>query len=399
MKSLFLCGCGTVGLNVLKIIEKKDLPFHVVGVFVRNTEKDRPGLLKEYNFTSNIDDVLNTNASMIVEAIGGITDAKTIVDWAMREDKIVVTANKALIASNLRKYLNYPKLRFEASVAGGIPIIRTIKELYMTEITSVQAILNGTCNYILDQMATENLSYADALTLAQDMGYAEADPSFDVKGHDAFQKLSILSHMLFHSGNIEPGICRGISGVLPVDIEYAREMNCVIRHVCSVQNMNPSLKIHCMPTVLPENHDLVVPKAGNSIIVDGEMRTVLKGPGAGGVPTANSIVADMMASDYNTTGGGSVLVTPYIFGQTALGRYFLRFTVMDEIGIVATIATLCKELLINIDSIIQHPERGPKISFVLTTGKTTLQSMIKLINYIISRHHWYRSSFLALLYT
>lgn len=398
--SVFLCGCGTVGLHTLKMIEELRLPFDVKGVFVRDVGKNRPGLKKHYPFTSALEDVLQSDAEMIVEVIGGTSTAQTIIDDAMKKDKIVVTANKALLAEH-PEYLRYPKMKFEASVAGGIPIIRTLKECTMPPISRISAVLNGTCNYILYQMTSEGLTYVDALRLAQDMGFAEADPEFDVEGKDAFQKLSILSHMVFDLQiHGEQSIRRGISNVCPVDVAYAREMGCVIRHVCQLgisDVENPILRARCMPTVLRADHDLVVDRANNAAIVEADgLRLVLKGPGAGGVPTANSVVTDMLSSPSSSSHVGP-RSPDFIVGATG-GKFFLRFTVMDELGIVATISTLCRDLSINIDSIIQHPESGPKLNFVLTTGWTTLMNMDALISNIIARHHWYRSSFLAVLW-
>ena len=380
---------------MLKLIESNNLPFDVRGVLVRDVKRERPALAREYQFTSSVDDVYQSDAKVIIEVIGGVGIAKNIIDWAILEDRHVITANKALLALH-PELLAHPNVRFEAAVCGGIPIIRTLRESLVCRVTGIRGIMNGTCNFVLDEMTRGGLTYAEAVARAQKEGYAEADPSFDVDGKDAFQKLQILTILTFGHTLFDASICQGIGKVTPVDIAYAKEMGCVLRHLCDsrVDGQSQTIALTCLPAVIPEGHDLVVSGPGNVVVVEGDNEVVLKGQGAGGIPTANSVVSDLLS--FEKAIPAKPAPPTYDMCDTG-GHFFLRFTVMDELGIVATIGALCAELGVNIDSILQHPEDGPKLNFVLTTGWTTLTSMDVLVRNIISKHPWYRSHFLALL--
>lgn len=416
---LILCGCGTVGLHVLKLFEKLQPPIIVDAVFVKNPAKARLGLQKDYNFTCDLDEVLRSEADVVVEVMGGTEEAAAIVETALRNGRRVVTANKALLFQNI---LDSPKQRgglslldefgeslmYEAAVAGGIPIIRTLRSAYFLSVRQIRGVLNGTCNFILDHMARHKCTYGEALQLAKERGYAEADPWLDVEGIDAYQKLNILSHMVFGAAPGDSLRPQGISNIEPVDILYALDMGCVIRHVCSVESAGENgLRICCLPAILRGDDDLVVAGPMNVVQIDGGMPVVLKGEGAGGIPTANSVYADVIEAigkirsplpkPSSTTAKKDLTHTEPVAFYPPQGQFFIRFTVTDQCGIIADVGEECRRLDINIHSILQHPESGPLCNFVVVTECAGLESVQTLVENLRKNNHWFISSFLALM--
>ena len=408
MQRIALCGCGTVGKNVLRLIEEQHLPVKVDVILVRQTLSENRKGQKGYYFTDDPQEIKDSPAEILVEVMGGTSLACEIVKSALAKGKKVVTANKALLAENPE--LINSGARFEAAVAGGIPIIRMLKEAICCDVKIVRGVLNGTCNFMLDEMTRKGCDYSQALKLAQQKGYAEADPAFDVGGIDAAQKIFILSKLAFGDvSNDDRAIfdnCIGIEAVRPVDIQYAKEMGRVVRHMCEArvekQNAEALLRVACMPVVALEESDLVVQGPMNAIEIDGGMPLVLKGEGAGGIPTANSVVADIMdccgAGDQEGGQKQRRSMDRHSPKQatSTLGRFFLRFTVHDELGIIASLGEECRKLGINIDSILQRPETGDLCNFVLTTGRTSFENVMSLLNQM-EGYAWYDSSFAALL--
>ena len=395
--SVCLCGFGCVGRNVAYLIEKYMLPLSIELVFVRNVEKHREEN-SQYQFTNAVQDVLNGNYDMVIECMGGIQPALSIIRNAMARGKKIVTANKLLLAT-YPELMRYSNLHFEAAVCGGIPIVRTIRDQIALECTEMAGVLNGTCNYILSNME-DGHSYEAVLKDAQAVGFAEADPSFDVDGHDAMQKLIILCRMLF-GNELDASICRGIRDVQPIDIQYAQAMNLTLRHVAVMKRIpnsdhtNYALNVTIMPTMISHRHEVCVDGADNAIVMHcnedvSETHFILKGEGAGGIPTANSIVADAL-------NGGNQGLFQDDFEKpilTMMGCFCIRVTVVDTLGIVETIGRAAKEHDINIDSIIQRPAQKPNISFVVTTEETELDNVEAMIRKIASSE-WYTSSFLS----
>ena len=258
MSSIALCGCGTVGVGVLQILEANE-NYQIIKILVRDIDKDR-GLseTQQQLLTDDPQEIMNCNADILVEVMGGTALAKRLIEDAISKGKRVVTANKALLAKH-PELMNNDGLFFEAAVAGGIPVIRTLQDSMTVEPRAIRGVLNGTCNFILSDMEScMGKTYADSLQLAQKLGYAEASPAADVDGHDAFAKLQILARLAFNAP-LTPVRPRGISGVLPIDIAYADDLGCVVRHVCAVESKDDSaVQAFCMPAIVRKKDTLAV---------------------------------------------------------------------------------------------------------------------------------------------
>lgn len=309
-----LLGFGTVGQGTYKILtENKELianrhniEFNIKKILVSNVNKKRNVDVDASFLTTNADEIINDNdIDIVVELLGGIEPAYTYISNAIKNNKHIVTANKAVIAnkslelSALKNTYN-KQIGVEACVAGGIPIINAITTaLSGNEFISIKGILNGTTNYILTQMDEAGLDYKTALKQAQELGYAEADPTADVEGIDAANKLSILIELGFnkyvHPDNIDT---IGISSITKKDIQKANKNNEKIKLIASVENNNGKLEYNVKPISLPNNHPLAMVKgAFNGIFVTGNAvgELMFQGAGAGSLPTGSAVVGDIIA--------------------------------------------------------------------------------------------------------
>ena len=316
-----LCGAGVVGGGVLSILSrKKDLPFQITKVLVRDLKKARGVPLPhgaEYvtNWRECVEDV-----DLVLELIGGTTLAKDIVYTALESGIDVVTANKALLASEmcgLEKLLesnSSGSLAYEAAVGGGIPVIRGLQSSVTVadDVSSITGILNGTTNYMLSKMASGGSSYADVLKEAQDAGFAEADPTADVEGHDARAKIALLARLSMGCHVLEEEIpCEGISQLTAEDFAYARTLGGTIKLIGTARKSTRKDDDHMRvetfvtPCICPFDTSIAnVNGALNVVEIQSNNlgSTHLIGPGAGGMPTANSVVADMVALEKGSVG-------------------------------------------------------------------------------------------------
>jgi homoserine dehydrogenase len=312
-----MLGCGVVGSEVARLIieQAADLrarvgrPLELVGIAVRRDDRDRPGIDPGL-FTTDAEALVNReDIDLVIELIGGIEPARSLILAALRHGASVVTANKALLAEDGGTLFEAAQrggadLYFEAAVAGAIPIIRPLREsLVGDEITSVIGIVNGTTNYILDRMDTAGIGFAEALTEAQALGYAEADPTADVEGFDAAAKAAILASLAFHTRVTGADVYReGITGITSADIASARDIGCVVKLLAICQLSPPvagaaerrvSVRVH--PAMIPRSHPLAgVGDAYNAVFVESMSagRLMFYGPGAGGSPTASAVLGD-----------------------------------------------------------------------------------------------------------
>lgn len=320
-----LFGLGTVGTGVVKILQEnaaqiakrtgaKMVVKHAV---VHNVNKTRSGIINTFPITDNPKDILeNDSIEIVVEVMGSIDAARDIIKRALNAKKHVVTANKDLIAIHGQELVriahdNGVDLYYEAAVAGGIPILRTLTSSFTAdEISRVAGIINGTSNFILTQMAVNHLSYAQALQLAQDKGFAEADPTNDVEGFDAAYKLIILSNFAF---GVQPVLgdvnIKGISDLTDTDIQDAHQLDFAIKLLGVAERVDNAISIEVAPHLVPLDHPLAtVHNENNAVLVNGESvgEIILYGPGAGELPTANSVLSDLtnVATDLalNTSG-------------------------------------------------------------------------------------------------
>ncbi len=381
-----LIGMGTVGAGVAKILlennspllEKLDYVPVLKGIADRNPEvKNNLHLSSDTFFTTDAKVLLdNPDIQVVVELIGGLHPAKEIITMALERGKDVVTANKMLLALHgselFHKARQHGKsISFEASVGGGIPIIAALRDGFIANrIESIFGIVNGTTNYILTKMTKENVRYSDALAEAQRLGYAEKDPTMDVEGIDSSHKLAILARIGFGVDFDYNSIYHeGISAVDLSDIWYAHEMGYTLKLLAIAKKRENKIELRVHPTLLPHDHPLSsVNGVFNAICVVGSAvgETMLYGRGAGQMPTASAVVADLVDVALGRAGitfkamkafSGhceSAQLADVLQFKT---RYYLRFSVVDKPGVLAKISGILGKYEISIASVIQHKAR------------------------------------------
>ena len=394
-----LLGLGTVGSGVVRIItDHQERLIHQVGcpvkvtkVLVQNIEKERDVEVPSTLLTQDANEILdNPNIDVVIEVMGGIDDAKSYILQALSSGKHVVTANKDLMALHGAELLatakaNKTDLFYEASVAGGIPILRSIVEGLSSDlITKVMGIVNGTTNFILTKMSDEGRAYNDVLKEAQQLGFAEADPTSDVEGLDAARKMTILATLGF-STNVELGDVKvkGITSITEEDIEYSKSLGYTIKLIGLAKRDGEKLEVTVEPTLLPNTHPLAaVQNEYNAVYVYGEAvgETMFYGPGAGSLPTATAVVSDLVAVMQNIRLGvnGNSAVSPQYKKvlkepDEIVVKKFLRLHVKDEIGVFAKITSLFSERGVSFEKIIQMPlEEKGKAEIVIVTHRASL---------------------------
>ncbi len=376
-----LLGFGTVGSSVARILcERSNTHLRLTHVLNRNVARKKVDWLpSSVQWTEKIDDILSSNADIVVEVMGGLEPTEDWIRRALVSGKSVVTANKQLIAQCGPELINLARqmkrqIQFGASVAGGVPVISGLHEgLAGDELFKICGILNGTCNYILSQIESNGIPFATALREAQKLGFAEADPTEDIDGLDARAKLAILARIGLHC-NVRPEsiAARSISAIDSVDFEYANQLGCTIRQISWAElktDSNPKLKgEELFAAVQPALVELSSPLARvegsqNLVMATGTYggQTVFGGHGAGGHPTAVAVVSDILAIARShqsamtmTDAGQPAEKTPTVTADFTT-RHYLRFLVRDRPGIIASLATILSQCGINIDSVLQKP--------------------------------------------
>ncbi len=375
-----LAGLGTVGASVVRLIEQQRAALtlrcgrgiEIVAVTARSRAKNRGVDLKKIRWVKDpIALARDPGIDVFVELIGGAGDpAKRAVETALAAGKSVVTANKALLAAHGVRLAalaerNHVALNFEAAVAGGIPIVKTLREgLVGNKLARIYGILNGTCNYILTRMEREGLSFADCLKDAQRLGYAEADPAFDIEGHDTAQKLSILASLAFGI-KVDPSAIyvEGISSIAPEDLSWADELGYRVKLLGVAVDTGKGIEQRVHPTMVPKDTAIAqVMGVTNAVTVDAHavQAITLVGPGAGGMATASAVVADIgdiargvrtppfgRATDRLTTSRKAPM-------QRHEGGYYIRLLARDRPGSAATIARRLAQQGISLESIVQR---------------------------------------------
>jgi homoserine dehydrogenase len=369
-----LAGFGTVGRSVAKILSQNaNSPFVLTHIFNRNIERKKVDWISpQVRWTERIEDVLGSDADIFVEVVGGLEPAGEWVSKALRAGKSVVTANKLLIADRGAELLRLARqtgrqLQFGASVAGGIPAIIAIQEgIAGDRLYRIAGILNGTCNYILTKMEATGAGFHSALQEAQELGFAEADPSSDVDGYDARAKLVILTQAgLRVNVRSEQILCAPISTIEAVDFGYARELNCTIRQISIAQKDSTNglrLLAAVRPTLVPLASLIAhVQRNQNLVIASGEFAgpIVLSGFGAGGDPTAVAVISDLYAiarqSNSARADTGELAEDPQSVSGDFVVPHYVRFVVKDRPGIVAEVAAVFARFGISIDALLQKP--------------------------------------------
>lgn len=378
-------GLGTIGCGVVKILkERRHLIQARSGIDVylalacdmRRGQGTRLNLASSI-FTTDVQDVIkNEKIDVVVELIGGHHPAKEIIIQALKNGKHVVTANKALLATDMSEILkvaqkNNRQLKFEASVCGGIPIIKALREgLIANKIDSLFGIINGTSNYLLSKMREESLSFFEALTRAKKKGYAEKNPRFDVEGIDAAHKLVILCYLLFSKLIPLDQIFReGISDISNLDVKYADEMGLVIKPLAIAKKVGDDLEARVHPTLLPKNHMLAaVNGVFNAVLMRGDLvgDMLFYGRGAGQFPTASAVVSDLidLGRDSGLNSSSVQKQGPRIRRvrrmEEIFSRYYLRFMAIDKPGILAKISGILGKHHIGIAQVSQKERKRAK---------------------------------------
>lgn len=375
-------GMGTVGTGVAKLLlDHGDRTARHAGrtlwlerVVVRHLHKQRDADLPQGVVTDDLNMVLDDpQIQVVAQLVGGLEPAKTIMQKLLRAGKDVVTANKALLAEHGPELFDLARelgrsIAFEASVAGGIPIVANISQcLSANQIYSVQGILNGTSNFIISQMEEQGADYASAVREAQRLGYAEADPAMDVDGSDAAQKLAILAHLAFGARVHWSDIPRtGIDQLDPSDLRYASELGYRIKLLAVVSLRDNDLELHVSPTLVRRGRPLAeVREAYNAVRVDGDAvgSVFFHGLGAGQMPTASAVVADMIDTAVGRTRLTFQTLELWSERESRFGThdysslkapYYLRFTVADHPGVLSQITGVLGDQGISIASVIQH---------------------------------------------
>lgn len=388
-----LLGFGTVGSSVARIlVDLRPQGLELTHVYNRNVKRKRVDWVPAgVVWTEQIEDVLGSDVDVVVELVGGLDPAGEWVWSALKSGKSVVTANKKLIALSgleLEKVAHDKNahLLYGAAVAGGIPVIPGLQQgLAGDQITRIEGILNGTCNFILSKM-DDGVEFADALKEAQALGYAESNPSEDVDGFDARAKLVILSRLALRA-DLDPEEipCRSIRNVSAIDFEYARELGCTIRQISRAELHSGDVLASVGPMLVPKSSPLAWSRGTeNTVIVGGRYSgdVVFSGHGAGGHPTAVAVVSDLVSIAH----GSRTVDLPS--RKTAIGgefllRHSIRFVVRDQPGIIAEIALALAEQGINIHAIFQKPGyANEKLPFVMTVepcGGSALQRALERI--------------------
>lgn len=388
-----LLGLGTVGTGVYKVLKmQEDEMAQKIGavvkikkVMVRNVQKAAEKLDDASLVTNNWQEIINDpEIKVIIEVMGGIHPAKEYILEALNAGKNVVTANKDLVAEEGHRLLeaaaeHQADFLFEAAVAGGIPIIRPLKQcLAGNHITEVMGIMNGTTNFILTKMSQEGMEFADALKMAQDLGYAEADPTADVEGYDAGRKLAILASIAFNSRVVFSNVyTEGITKITATDIQYAQEMGCTIKLLGVAKNTGDGIEVHVHPMLIDSSHPLAtVRDSYNAVFVHGDavQDAMFFGRGAGELPTASAIVGDVFDVVRNSLAGcnGRIGCTcykrlPIRQMEDIKSRYFVRMQVEDRYGVLASVASVFGNNSVSIAQMVQKKKKGELAEIVVIT--------------------------------
>jgi homoserine dehydrogenase len=398
-----MLGCGAVGSAVYRLLTEQSADLaaragaalEVVGVAVRDTSRPRlvpvpPELLT----TDAAALVTRPDVDIVIELIGGIEPARSLLLTALNAGKSVVTGNKALLASD-RALLHEAARRggadlyYEAAVAGAIPLLRPLREsLVGDQVHRVLGIVNGTTNYILDRMDTSGADFGTALAEAQALGYAEEDPTADVAGYDAAAKAAILASIAFHTNVTADDVYRdGITRVTPADIASARALDCVVKLLAICERCNGGVSARVHPAMIPRVHPLAaVREAYNAVFVEAESagRLMFYGAGAGGQPTASAVLGDIVTVVRNRLAGlrgpdaSTYAALPLVPIGDAVTSYYVQLDVADRPGVLAPIADAFAQQGVSIKAMRQEG-RGDEANLIIVTHRAREDALAKTV--------------------
>ena len=398
-----MLGCGVVGSSVARLLQEDSGDFaarsganlKLVKVAVKNLSTKRDFVSSSILTDDSASVVSDPSIDIVIEVMGGIEPARELILSAIKNGKSIITANKALLALHGAELFeaadkNKVDLYYEAAVGGAIPILRPMRESIVGDhVHRVMGIVNGTTNYILTKMDEEGSAFADVLKEAQSLGFAEADPTADIEGHDAAAKAAILAGLAFHSRVTSNDVyCEGISKISARDVEVARDMDHVIKLLAIAEltsNNHVSVRVH--PTLISRQHPLAsVRNAFNAVFVEAESAGELMfyGRGAGGAPTASAILGDLIAIARNKTRGGEghgesdyadLAIAPI---DDVMSRYLIRLDVADKPGVLATVAQLFASHTVSIETVRQSG-RGDSAELIVATHSAPEASLKKTV--------------------
>ncbi|WP_058306843.1 homoserine dehydrogenase [Gracilibacillus massiliensis] len=398
-----LCGLGTVGTGVVKLLQshaeeikyKVGSEIQIKKILVHDIDKKRDVAIQSEWLTDNAEDLVsNPDIDIIIEVMGGIEDTNLLLEQAIRNKKHIVTANKDLMAVHGQKLLRLAKenncdILYDASVAGGIPIIRSLTEgLASDKIQKIMGIVNGTTNYILTKMTDDQLAFEPVLQEAQELGFAEADPTSDVDGLDAARKMTLLANLAFKMEiGLEDVEITGIRTISQEDITFATSLGYTIKLIGIASIHNGKVEVSVEPTLLPKDHPLALVKNEfNAVYVYGEAvgETMFYGPGAGSMPTATAVVSDLMDVVKNIRLGitGNEYIVPQYEKQLKENnekymQYFIRMEVDDEAGTFQKITNVFTDEKVSFQKILQLPSDKDKMAeIVMVTHKISKQQLL-----------------------
>ena len=396
--SIGMLGCGVVGSQVARLLQSDEqelsersgalLVLKKIGV---RSNAAREGINPSMITTDLNSIVIDPEINIVIEVMGGIEPARTLILEAIKNKKSVITANKALLATHGHELFNAADaakvdLYYEAAVAGAIPIIRSMREsLAGDQITRVMGIVNGTTNYILTKMHEEGRAFNDVLKEAQSLGYAEADPTADIEGHDAAAKAALLASLAFHSTvTIDEVYCEGITGISIDDVNAAKAMGSVIKLLAIAElTVKDEISVRVHPVMLPSSHPLAsVRNAFNAVYVESEAagQLMFYGRGAGGAPTASAILGDLVAVTrhraYSTVGYGESDYADLDIAPVGdvKSQFFVRLHVADKSGVLASIAQVFASENISIQT-VRQAGLGSDAELVVVTHAATESSL------------------------
>lgn len=406
-----LIGFGTVGAGVVKELKTKrdyirgryNLDISLVKVCDKDIRSKRNVKINKSLLTRNAYEIIdNPDIDIVVELIGGVEAAKEFILAALKNKKHVVTANKALLSVAKRQLFqvaerNGVQLRFEASVCGGIPIIKVLREgLAGNRIQSIYAIVNGTCNYILYEMEEKEIDFATALKQAQKMGYAERNPTLDIKGHDSAHKLAILASLCFGT-DVRPEhiYTEGITDISADDIRYASGFGYTIKLLAIAKKINRELELRVHPTLVPRRHPLASVRSNfNAVSIEADMvgETLFYGQGSGSRPAASAVISDIIDISNGIKNEKQDRFPVIVFDKQVdkikpkkdfYCSYYIRFSAIDKPGVLAAIAKILASYNISIATVNQKAKKEQEVvPIVMLTHKAKESSLAKALKKI-----------------
>jgi homoserine dehydrogenase len=406
-----LLGLGNVGSGVWQILQQNgelianraNGPLQITSVVVREPHKERLVQVPSHLVKTDAETLLtDPNIHIVVETIGcsnGTTEpARTYINKALRAGKHVVTANKEALAKHIDEFnasalAGGGSLYFEAAVAGGIPIIKSLREaLVANRIQALMGIINGTTNYMLTRMANDGLEFDDVLAKAQSLGYAEADPSSDVEGYDAAYKLALLASIAFGAKiDVNDVYCEGITRIALEDLRYASELGFCVKLLAIAKEEAGSLELRVHPTMIPVDHPLAaVNDVFNAVFVQGDAvgDLMFYGRGAGMMPTGSAVLADCIDAAKNirrgvaASGNGNLQSKPIKPIKDVVCRYYLNFQVIDRPGVMASIAAALGREGVSIESCLQKGRRQDPVGLVIVTHSVAEHNLRQALEHI-----------------